>query len=53
MACACLFPLLASPNFILRLHTIPLCRDELALAEEERQFSSERAVHHKVPLPLV
>jgi hypothetical protein len=23
-------------------------RDELALAEEERQFSSERAVHHKV-----
>jgi hypothetical protein len=25
-----------------------LCRDELALAEEEKQFISERAVHHKV-----
>lgn len=23
------------------------CRDELALAEDERQFLSERAVHHK------
>jgi hypothetical protein len=25
-----------------------VCRDELSLLEEERQFSSERAVHHKV-----
>ena len=28
--------------------TTAITRDEMALAEEERQFSSERAVHHKV-----